>query len=70
MSRGDLNVHSFPSGEKVKARLKAVCKLLNISLKEWFDTALIESEHDVLISEQKSRWDANFYRFVRSSNAE
>ena len=39
---------AFPVDEKVKARLDAVCKSLNISLEEWFETALIESEHDVL----------------------
>ena len=40
----------FPADVKVKARLDAVCKSLNISLEEWFETALIESEHDVLTS--------------------
>ena len=39
---------AFPADEKVKARLDAVCKSLNISLEEWFEAALIESEHDVM----------------------
>lgn len=34
---------TFPADEKVKARLDAICKSLNISLEEWFGTALIES---------------------------
>ena len=61
-----------------KARLHAVCKSLNISLEEWFETALIESEYYVLTnrlssnSEDQSgwKWDANLCRFVRSSDAE
>ena len=39
---------AFPADEKAKARLDAVCKSLNISLEEWSETALIESEYDVL----------------------
>ncbi|MHB8124186.1 MAG: hypothetical protein ACYDEJ_00865 [Desulfitobacteriaceae bacterium] len=35
---------AFPADEKVKARLDAVCKSLNITLQEWFETALKESE--------------------------
>ena len=31
---------AFPADEKVKARLDAVCESLNISLEEWFETAL------------------------------
>ena len=69
---------AFPADVKVKARLEAVCKSLNISLEEWFETALIESEHDVLTnflssnSQNQSEWmwDANLSRFVRSSDAE
>ena len=69
---------AFPADEKIKARLDAVCKSLNISLEEWFETALIESEHDVLTnllssnSEDQSewKWDANLCRFVRRSTAE
>jgi len=69
---------AFPADEKVKARLDAVCKPLNISLEEWFETALIESEHDLLTnflssnSEDQSewKWDANLCRFVRNSDAE
>ena len=67
----------FPADEKVKARLDAVCKSLNISLEEWFETALIESEHDVLTKllssnsddQSKWMWDANLCRFVRVSDA-
>ena len=69
---------AFPVDEKVKARLEAVCKSLNISLEEWFETALIKSEHDVLTnflssnSEDQSawKWDENLCRFVRSSDTE
>jgi len=69
---------AFPADSKVKARLEAVCKSLNISLQEWFDTALIESEQDVLTtflssnSEDQTawKWDATLCRFVRSSDAE
>ncbi|KJR48429.1 MULTISPECIES: hypothetical protein [Desulfosporosinus] len=69
---------AFPADEKVKARLEAVCKSLNISLGEWFETALIESEHDVLTnflssdSEDQSEWmwDATLCRFVQSSDTE
>jgi hypothetical protein len=69
---------AFPAGDKVKARLDAVCKSLGITYEEWFETALIESEHDVLTnflssnSEDQSgwMWDANLCRFVRSSDAE
>jgi len=69
---------AFPADEKVKARLDAVCKSLNITFEEWFETALIESEHNVLTSllssnsEDQSEWmwDANLCRFVRSSDAE
>lgn len=39
---------AFPADEKVKARLDAVCKSLGITYEEWFGTALIESEYDVL----------------------
>ena len=68
----------FPADEKIKARLEAVCKSLNISLEEWFETALIESEHDVLTNFLSSnseyqtawKWDATLCRFVRSSDAE
>ncbi len=69
---------AFPADEKVKARLDAVCKSLNISLEEWFETALIESEHDVLTNFLSSNsgdqsewiWDANLCRFIRGSDAE
>ena len=69
---------AFPADEKVKARLDSVCKSLGISYVEWFETALIESEHDVLTKLLSSNfedqlewmWDANLCRFVRSSDAE
>ena len=66
-------------GEKSKALvgvLDAVCKSLNISLEEWFEIALIESEYDVLTnllsnnSESDWMWDANICRFVRRSDTE
>lgn len=49
-----------------------------ITYEEWFETALIESEHDVLTSLLSSNsddqlglmWDANLCRFVRSSDDE
>lgn len=40
---------AFPADEKVKARLDAVCKSLNISYEEWFETALRESEFDMSV---------------------
>jgi hypothetical protein len=66
---------AFPADEKVKARLDSVCKSLNISYEEWFETALIESEHDVLtelLSGDQSdwMWDANLCRFVRRGDVE
>ena len=72
----NLIVHSFPSDEKVKARLEAVCKSLNITLEKWFETALIESDHDVLTSllssdskdQSEWMWDSNLCRFVRISD--
>lgn len=66
----------FPADEKVKARLEVVCKSLNISLDEWFQTALKAAEFDVLVKflnspeEQKLWvWDENSSQFVRRSNA-
>lgn len=69
---------AFPVDEKVKARLDSVCKSLGITYEEWFETALIESEYDVLTellssnSEDQSEWmwDAKLCRFVRRSDAE
>ena len=69
---------AFPTDEKVKARLDSVCKSLGITYEEWFETALIESEQDVMTtflssnSEDESdwMWDANLCRFVRRSVAE
>jgi len=69
---------AFPADEKVKARLDAVCRSLGITYEEWFETALIESEHDVLTkflssnSEDQSEWmwDAILCRFVRVIDAE
>lgn len=34
------------SDEKTKVRLNAICKSFNISLEEWFETALKASEFD------------------------
>ena len=67
---------AFPADEKAKARLDAVCKSLGITYEEWFETAFIESEYDVLTnflssnSESDWTWDANLCRFVRSSDDE
>lgn len=68
---------TFPGDEKVKARLDSVCKSLGITYQEWFDTALKESEFDVLVrfldnpEDQTSwMWDENLCRFVRSSETE
>ncbi|KUO72342.1 MAG: hypothetical protein APF81_21815 [Desulfosporosinus sp. BRH_c37] len=65
---------TFPADDKVKARLDAVCKSLNITYEEWFETALIKSEYDILSellsSESGWEWDEKLCRFVRSSYAE
>ena len=69
---------AFPADEKVKARLDSVCKSLGITYEEWFETALIESEHDILTNflssnsedQIKWMWDANLCRFVPSSDTE
>lgn len=68
---------TFPGDEKVKARLDSVCKSLGITYEEWFETALRESEFDVLVKfmdnpeDQTSwKWDENLCRFVRSSDVE
>lgn len=68
---------AFPGDKKVKARLDSVCKSLDITYEEWFETALRESEFDVLIrflnnpEDQTSwKWDENLCQFVRTSEAE
>jgi len=68
---------AFPADEKVKARLDAVCKSLNISLDQWFETALKASEFDVLVKfldnpEEATAWmwDENLCQFVRRSEVE
>lgn len=68
---------AFPADEKVKARLDAVCKSLNISLEEWFETALKSSEFDVMVmfldnpADQTSwMWDDKSCQFVRRSEVE
>ncbi|MHB8127282.1 MAG: hypothetical protein ACYDEJ_16995 [Desulfitobacteriaceae bacterium] len=73
----NLNVYCFPTDEKVKAQLDAVCKSLNLTLEEWLEKALRESEFDVLVrfldkhEEAKAwKWDENLCRFVRRSDAE
>ena len=68
----------FPADEKVKARLDSVCKSLGITYEVWFETALVESEQDVMTTFLSSNsgdqsewmWDANLCRFVRSSDTE
>ncbi len=67
----------FPAVEKVKNRLEAVCKSLNITYEEWFETALKESEYDVLVrnlgnpEEAKAfKWDEELCEFVRRYDAE
>ena len=68
---------AFPADEKVKARLDAVCKSLEISLEEWFKTALKASEFDVLVKfpdnpeDQTSwMWDEITCQFVRRAEVE
>ena len=68
---------AFPADEKVKARLDAVCKSLNISLDQWFETALKASEFDVLVMflgnpEEATawKWDEKLCQFVRRSEVE
>lgn len=52
---------AFPADEKFEDRLDAVCKSLNKSLEEWFETALEASEFDALVkffdnSEDQTSW--------------
>jgi len=69
---------TFPVNEKIKVRLDSVCKSLGITYEEWFETALIESEHDILTNflssnsqdQSKWMWDVSLCRFVRISDAE
>jgi predicted transcriptional regulator len=66
---------TFPADDKVKARLDAVCKSLEITYEKWFETALLESEHDVLTElvsgdESDWMWDANLCRFVRRGDVD
>ncbi len=68
---------TFPADEKVKTRLDSVCKSLDISLEEWFETALKASEFDVLVKfldnpdDQTSwMWDENSCQFVRRVEVE
>jgi hypothetical protein len=68
---------AFPADEKTKARLDSVCKSLNITLEEWFETALKASEFDVLVKflgnpeDQTSwMWDEDTSQFVRRSEVE
>jgi len=69
---------AFPADEKAKSRFDSLCKTLGITYEEWFETALMESKHDVLTnflsSDSKDQsawvWDANLCRFVLSSDAE
>jgi hypothetical protein len=54
---------AFPADKKVKARLDAVCKSLNITLQEWFEKALLVSEFEVLFYNPEDltnwKWDEN-----------
>ena len=66
-----LNVYCFSSSEKVKARLEADCKSLNISLDEWFHKSLKVSEFDVLVKFMDNpkaatewQWDEKICQFV------
>ena len=68
---------AFPANEKIKARLDAICQSLGITYEEWFETALIESEFDVLVrflgnTEEQSawKWDQELCRFIRRLDAE
>jgi len=69
---------AFPADEKVKARLDSVCKSLGITYEEWFETALIESEYDILTNflssnsqdQSKWMWDVNLCRFVQINDTE
>ena len=68
---------AFPADEKVIARLDAVCESLNISLEEWFETALKASEFDVLVKFLDNpveatawMWDENSCQFVKRFDAE
>ncbi|MFZ3101842.1 MAG: hypothetical protein WA113_06510, partial [Desulfitobacteriaceae bacterium] len=61
----------------VKARQDNVCRSLNISLEEWFETALKASEFDVLVKFQNNPedqtswiWDEKLCQFVRRSEVE
>ncbi|WP_088226060.1 hypothetical protein [Desulfosporosinus sp. FKB] len=67
----------FPADKKIKERLDAVCKSLNVSFEEWFESALKASEFDVLtnlLSNPKDKvswmWDEKLSRFVRRSDIE
>lgn len=67
---------TFPADEKVKARLDAFCKSLGITYEEWFETALRESEYDVLVrflgSPEEAtawKWDEKLVQFVRRFDA-
>ncbi|EHQ88755.1 hypothetical protein [Desulfosporosinus youngiae] len=60
-----------------RARLEAVCKSLDITLEEWFRTALHESECNVLNrfleDPEKSKhwkWDKTMCHFVRKTELE
>lgn len=62
----------FPSDERTKARLDAICKSLDISVEEWFESALKSSEFDVMVKfldnpeDQTSwMWDEELCQFVR-----
>jgi hypothetical protein len=65
----------FPADERTKARLDAVCKSLDITIQEWFEKAIADSEFDVLVrflgnpEDQSSwKWNEDLCRFVRRSD--
>ena len=55
----------FPADEKVKVRLDEVCNLLNISLEEWFETALKASEFQT-----SWMWDEYLCQYVSRSEVD
>lgn len=68
----------FPADGKLKARLDAVCKSLNMTYDQWFEAALRESEFQMSAKflgnpkENKNNWiwDTELRRFVRQRSPE
>jgi|GEM_PF-4023285 len=66
---------TFPMDEQIKALLDDVCKSLNVSLEEWFKTALKAPESDVSgyipdnqIDQKFWIWDESSSQFVHRSD--